>query len=140
MGLCWQFRFDPYRRRCSLCHVSIWRGKSRSFCVLLAIYGLVYAAIFDCARRFSALLNHCHGPFSWYQIEDIHLVREEDTGKSRGFAFVKYEDARSAILAVDNFTGSKVRNSEFQKKFFVVGKSYLSSCSSNMKFMVCEKL
>jgi RNA-binding motif X-linked protein 2 len=41
------------------------------------------------------------------EIEDIHLVREEDTGKSRGFAFLKYEDARSCVLAVDNFIGVK---------------------------------
>jgi RNA recognition motif-containing protein len=41
------------------------------------------------------------------QVEDIHLVREEDTGKSRGFAFCKYEDARSCVLAVDNFVGVK---------------------------------
>ena len=45
-----------------------------------------------------------------FQIEDFHLVREEDTGKSRGFGFVKYEDSRSCILAVDNFTGVKVRS------------------------------
>jgi len=42
------------------------------------------------------------------QIEDIHLVRDEDTGKSRGFAFVKYEDARSCAIAVDNLIGSQV--------------------------------
>lgn len=42
------------------------------------------------------------------EIEDIHLVREEDTGKSRGFGFVKYEDARSCVLAVDNFVGTQV--------------------------------
>lgn len=42
------------------------------------------------------------------QVEDINLVREENTGKSRGFAFLKYEDARSCVLAVDNLTGSKV--------------------------------
>ena len=42
------------------------------------------------------------------ELEDIHLVREEDTGKSRGFAFVKYEDARSCVLAVDNFCGIKI--------------------------------
>lgn len=42
------------------------------------------------------------------EIEDINLVRDKDTGKSRGFAFVKYEDARSCILAVDNFTGSQL--------------------------------
>lgn len=42
------------------------------------------------------------------EIEDIHLVREADSGKSKGFAFVKYEDARSCVLAVDNLTGSDV--------------------------------
>jgi len=42
------------------------------------------------------------------EIEDIHLVRHPDSGKSKGFAFVKYEDARSCILAVDNLTGSRV--------------------------------
>ncbi len=36
------------------------------------------------------------------------MVREENTGKSRGFAFLKYEDARSCVLAVDNITGSKI--------------------------------
>ena len=46
--------------------------------------------------------------FCTLQIEDIHLVREEDTGKSRGFAFVKYEDARSCAIAVDNLIGSQV--------------------------------
>lgn len=43
-----------------------------------------------------------------YKVEDINLVREENTGKSRGFAFLKYEDARSCVLAVDNLTGSKI--------------------------------
>lgn len=42
------------------------------------------------------------------EIEDINLVREEKTGKSRGFCFVKYEDCRSCVLAVDNFNGSMV--------------------------------
>lgn len=35
----------------------------------------------------------------------VNLVRDADTGKSRGFAFLKYHDPRSAVLAVDNFTG-----------------------------------
>lgn len=43
------------------------------------------------------------------QIEDIHLVRDKGSGKSKGFAFVKYEDQRSTVLAVDNFNGIKVR-------------------------------
>lgn len=44
----------------------------------------------------------------WGEIEDIHLVREKETNKSKGFAFVKYEDQRSTILAVDNFNGIKL--------------------------------
>ena len=39
------------------------------------------------------------------EIEDVNLARDEDTGKSKGFAFVKYEDARSCVLAVDNLCG-----------------------------------
>lgn len=42
------------------------------------------------------------------EIEDINLVREKGTNKSQGFAFVKYEDQRSTILAVDNFNGAKL--------------------------------
>jgi len=42
------------------------------------------------------------------EIDDINLVRDGDSGKSRGFAFVKYDDARSCILAVDNLTGSQI--------------------------------
>ncbi len=73
--------------------------------------------------------------FSQYgEIEDIHLVRDNGgsshknddknldqkqqqqppprkappTGRSKGFCFLKYEDARSCILAVDNLNGSKI--------------------------------
>jgi len=42
------------------------------------------------------------------EIDDMHLVREEDTGKSKGFAFCKYEDARSCALAVDNLCGVSI--------------------------------
>ncbi len=38
----------------------------------------------------------------------MNLVRDKKTGKSKGFAFLKYEDQRSTVLAVDNLTGSKV--------------------------------
>ena len=44
----------------------------------------------------------------WGEVEDLHLVREEATGRSKGFAFLKYEDARSAVLAVDNMVGTKL--------------------------------
>jgi RNA-binding motif protein, X-linked 2 len=43
------------------------------------------------------------------EIDDLHLVRDDSNGKSRGFAFCKYIDARSCILAVDNFCGIQVR-------------------------------
>ena len=38
----------------------------------------------------------------------IHLVRDKETGKSKGFAFLKYEDQRSTDLAVDNLGGATV--------------------------------
>ena len=41
-------------------------------------------------------------------IEDINLVRDELSGKSKGFAFCKYEDAQSCVLAVDNLCGYSV--------------------------------
>ena len=43
------------------------------------------------------------------EIEDAHLIRDEATGKSKGFGFVKYEDPKSCVLAVDNLIGIKVR-------------------------------
>jgi len=47
--------------------------------------------------------------FSQYgEIVNLNLVRDKATGKSKGFAFVCYEDQRSTVLAVDNFNGIKV--------------------------------
>lgn len=40
----------------------------------------------------------------------MNLVRDKDTGKSRGFCFICYEDQRSTVLAVDNFNGIKILN------------------------------
>jgi RNA-binding motif X-linked protein 2 len=54
------------------------------------------------------------------EVEDFNLVRDETTGKSRGFAFLKYEDARSCILAVDNLTGSKVSSVLSFKPFYLL--------------------
>jgi RNA-binding motif X-linked protein 2 len=39
---------------------------------------------------------------------DVNLIRDKKTGKSKGFAFLKYENQKSTILAVDNLTGIKV--------------------------------
>ena len=36
------------------------------------------------------------------------MCRHKDTGKSRGFAFLAYEDQRSTVLAVDNLNGARI--------------------------------
>ncbi|XP_010909181.1 zinc finger CCCH domain-containing protein 25 [Elaeis guineensis] len=42
------------------------------------------------------------------EIVDVNLVRDKSTGKSKGFAFLAYEDQRSTTLAVDNLNGAKL--------------------------------
>jgi RNA-binding motif protein, X-linked 2 len=44
----------------------------------------------------------------WGEIEEVHLIRDEQTNKSKGFGFLKYEDYRSTVLAVDNFNGTEI--------------------------------
>lgn len=39
---------------------------------------------------------------------DVNLVRDKETGKSRGFGFLMYEDQRSTVLAVDNMNGTQI--------------------------------
>jgi len=47
--------------------------------------------------------------FSQYgEVMDVNLPRDKTTGKSRGFAFLMYEDQRSTVLAVDNLNGAQV--------------------------------
>lgn len=38
----------------------------------------------------------------------LNLVRDKESGKSKGFAFLKYEDQRSTDLAVDNLGGATI--------------------------------
>ncbi|KAL8129933.1 hypothetical protein V2J09_019088 [Rumex salicifolius] len=42
------------------------------------------------------------------ELVDVNLVRDKASGKSKGFAFVAYEDQRSTNLAVDNLNGAQV--------------------------------
>ncbi|KAI5675011.1 hypothetical protein M9H77_05961 [Catharanthus roseus] len=42
------------------------------------------------------------------EIVDVNLVRDKGTGKSKGFAFLAYEDQRSTNLAVDNLNGATI--------------------------------
>jgi RNA-binding motif X-linked protein 2 len=47
--------------------------------------------------------------FSQYgEVVNINLVRDKESGKSKGFAFLCYEDQRSTILAVDNLNTIKL--------------------------------
>lgn len=46
--------------------------------------------------------------FRYGEIVDVNMPRDKDTGKTRGFGFVMYEDQRSTVLAVDNLSGGKV--------------------------------
>uniref|UniRef100_F7B8Y1 RNA-binding motif protein, X-linked 2 n=1 Tax=Monodelphis domestica TaxID=13616 RepID=F7B8Y1_MONDO len=47
--------------------------------------------------------------FSQYgEIVNINLVRDRETGKSKGFCFLCYRDQRSTILTGDNFNGIKI--------------------------------
>lgn len=39
---------------------------------------------------------------------DVKLVRDRNTGESKGFGYLKYEDQRSTVLAVDNLNGARV--------------------------------
>jgi len=61
---------------------------------------------------FSVLLCIRYG-----EIVNINLVRDKDTGKSKGFAFICYEDQRSTILAVDNLNGAKVKLAQRRNSF-----------------------
>ncbi|CCM01735.1 uncharacterized protein FIBRA_03801 [Fibroporia radiculosa] len=47
--------------------------------------------------------------FSQYgEVMDVNMPRDKATGKTRGFAFLMYEDQRSTILAVDNLNSANV--------------------------------
>lgn len=42
------------------------------------------------------------------EVVDVNLIKDKQTGKSRGFAFLAYENQKSTILAVDNLSGARV--------------------------------
>ncbi|OJA07986.1 hypothetical protein AZE42_01081 [Rhizopogon vesiculosus] len=42
------------------------------------------------------------------EVMDVNLPRDKATGKTKGFAFLMYEDQRSTVLAVDNLNGATV--------------------------------
>ena len=48
--------------------------------------------------------------FRYGEIVNINLVRDKQSGKSKGYAFLCYEDQRSTVLSVDNLNGIKVNS------------------------------
>jgi RNA-binding motif X-linked protein 2 len=44
----------------------------------------------------------------WGEIADVNLPRDAETGKTKGFCFIMFEDQRSTVLAVDNMNGAQV--------------------------------
>nr|XP_039256450.1 RNA-binding motif protein, X-linked 2-like isoform X1 [Styela clava] len=53
--------------------------------------------------------------FSQYgEIVNINMIRDKKTGKSKGFAFLCYQDQRSTILAVDNLNGAKIKGRQIK--------------------------
>lgn len=53
------------------------------------------------------------------EIVNINLVRDQKTGKSKGYCFICYEDQRSTILSVDNLNGIKVNSSYTWQSYFI---------------------
>lgn len=53
--------------------------------------------------------------FSQYgRVTRANLIRDSDTGKSKGYAFLCYDDERSTVLAVDNLNGIKLAGRTIQ--------------------------
>lgn len=44
----------------------------------------------------------------WGEIADVHLARDSDTGKSKGWAYIAYANQKSTVLCIDNFNGIKI--------------------------------
>jgi len=42
------------------------------------------------------------------EVVDVNLIKDKKTGKSKGFAFLAYENQKSTILAVDSLSGAGV--------------------------------
>ncbi|KAL3750547.1 hypothetical protein ACJRO7_011534 [Eucalyptus globulus] len=67
------------------------------------------AYVFVCGIPFDLTEGDLLAVFAQYgQIVDVNLVRDKGTGKSKGSAFIAYEDQRSTNLAVDNLNGASI--------------------------------
>ena len=62
----------------------------------------------QCVFLAVALISLAHARFRYGEVMDVNLPRDKETGKTKGFGFLMYEDQRSTVLAVDNLNGAKV--------------------------------
>jgi RNA-binding motif protein, X-linked 2 len=60
------------------------------------------------------------------EVDDFWLVRNDETGVSRGYGYAKYEDARSCVLAVDNLIGIPVRSNH--RTIYHISSTTVRSC------------
>lgn len=71
------------------------------------------------------------------EIVDVNLVRDKGTGKSKGFAFIAYEDQRSTNLAV-GWSISLIAEFEFLKcnlgiiRCYLLHSCPLGKCADNL--------
>ena len=68
----------------------------------------IYCVAYSQNRGKKACVNVIYILSRYGELVNINLVRDQKSGKSKGFCFICYEDQRSTILAVDNFNGIKV--------------------------------
>ena len=66
------------------------------------------------------------------EVEAMKLVRDKDSGESRGFGFLKYEDERSTALVIDNLIGCDISGRTLRDDhadYLPPKKSHLSTCA-----------
>nr|XP_023911047.1 peptidyl-prolyl cis-trans isomerase-like 4 [Quercus suber] len=81
--------------------------------MVIYVFYVAVSALLEASRKETKVSSHKSMqeevlPAQYGEIVDVNLVRDKGTGKSKGFAFVAYEDQRSTNLAVDNLKGAQV--------------------------------
>jgi len=68
------------------------------------------ANIFVGNLAFEVTENDLHGAFAQYgNVEKVNVIRDRDTGQSRGFAFVEMSSSADATNAINALNGQKLR-------------------------------
>ena len=85
-------------------------GVCFSHCFFTQLFLALFCLFFFVISFFKLKIEYFQGRLiiSFQEPCDVNLVRDKKTGKSKGFAFLAYQDQRSTILAVDNFNGAQL--------------------------------